>query len=238
MNNSHEKKLTGTIVDVRKLDASLKDSMLELMQKFYYADEKSFLNDLANKDRVILLSDSSQKIQGFTSAKIFNLDWPEPVKIIFSGDTIIHPDFWGTLELPRTWGQFMLDTIAESASHRLFWFLISSGFRTYRFLPAYFNEFYPRFDGETPEEFRKILNAAAIQLFGESFNSETGIIKLSNPTPLKEIIAPPNDERRKNPHINFFLSKNPGYVDGDELACITELSLNNIKPFVKRLLRA
>jgi len=234
-----DRKLSGQIERVSNLAQDVREAMFMLMNEFYHADKATFLSDLEEKSRVILLKDKAGQIKGFTSARIFDLTVAnETIKILFSGDTIIHPDFWGTLELPRIWGRFMLDTLEEIGPQSLYWLLISSGFRTYRFLPAYFHEFYPRHDKATPAKMQKILDDAASWLFGERYDSRVGIIRLEHPTPLRECLSAAGEERRGNPHVDFFLKCNPGCVEGDELACITKLSLENIKPFVKRLLRS
>lgn len=233
------KVLYGQIIDIEHITNDIRHSMFNLMDKFYFAEKESFFEDLSKKDSVILLRDDNSLIRGFTSSQLFDLNvHGKIVKILFSGDTIIHPDYWGSLELPRTWGKYMLDTIAKLGNIDLFWFLISSGFKTYRFLPAYFHEFFPRHDIATPKKMQETFDAAAYHLFSEKYNAETGIIKLQNPTPLKNGISDPTESNIKNPHIAFFLEKNPGYIYGDELACITRLTTNNIKPFVKRLIKA
>lgn len=235
---SHEKKLSGKIERVENLDLETRQTMFALMNEFYHADEAVFFHDLDQKNRVILLFAPENQLKGFTSARIFDLGVDgETVKVLFSGDTIIHPDYWGTLELPRIWGHFMLETLAEIGTTPLYWFLISSGYRTYRFLPAYFHEFFPRFDKATPAEMQQILDAAAKTLFAERYDNQSGLIKLEHPTPLRQSVADSGEEKRGNPHIDFFLSRNPGCVEGEELACITRLTLDNIKPFVKRLLK-
>jgi len=200
--------------------------------------EAAFFDDLAKKDTVIILKDLNENIRGFTSSMLFSIYIDdEELKILYSGDTIIHPDFWGSLELPRLWGQFMLNTIDNIGKTKLFWFLISSGYKTYRFLPAYFHKFYPRYNEQTPDEMQHISNVAADHLFADKYNANTGIIKLEQPTPLKDGISDPTEQNLKNPHISFFIEKNPGYINGEELACLTKLTIDNIKPFVKRLLK-
>ncbi|MDD3149076.1 MAG: hypothetical protein PHD82_17435 [Candidatus Riflebacteria bacterium] len=236
--SSAGKTLNGRIVAVDALTAEYKDSMYRLMHEFYQVARDSFFSDLSRKTSVILLEDTSGKLRGFTSAAIYDLEaGTEKVKILFSGDTIIHSDYWGSLELPRVWGHFMFETLQSCGSVPLFWFLISSGYRTYRFLPAYFVEFFPRFDRPTPPDMQKILDAAAKSLFSESYDAKTGIVRLSNPTPLRAGISEPAAERLQNQHISFFLQKNPGHEAGDELACLTRLHWDNFKPFVKRLLK-
>jgi hypothetical protein len=41
----------------------------------------------------------------------------------------------------------------------------------------------------------------------------------------------------KNPHKNFFFKKNPGYIHGDELVCLTEIDEDNFTAAAKRMLR-
>ncbi|EKD81455.1 MAG: hypothetical protein ACD_39C01800G0002 [uncultured bacterium] len=236
--SENDKKLNGRVIPVKQLSADAKRSMFELMHQFYFVEQASFLADLANKSSVVLLEDSQGALRGFTSVALFDLHIDnQPVKILFSGDTIVHPDFWGSLELPRVWGRFMLEALQECGDIPLYWFLISSGYKTYRFLPAYFKEFFPRFDSETPVKIQKIMDAAASKLFNSAYDAARGIIRLEHPTPLRSGVSDPTAERLANQHIAFFLARNPGYDAGDELACMTHLCLENFKPFVHRLLK-
>jgi hypothetical protein len=236
--SEEDKKLVGRVVAVNQLDEGIKNTMFALMQQFYFVERPAFFNDLANKSSVVLLEDSTALLRGFTSVALFDLMIDnQPLKILFSGDTIIHPDFWGSLELPRVWGKFMYETLQSCGKTPLYWFLISSGYKTYRFLPAYFNEFFPRHDCETPAQMQRIVDAAATKLFNSSYDAGRGIIRLEHPTPLRAGISDPAKERQANSHIAFFLEKNPGYDAGDELACIARLQLDNFKPYVRRLLK-
>ena len=42
--------------------------------------------------------------------------------------------------------------------------------------------------------------------------------------------------RRNNRHVRFFLEKNPGYRRGDELSCLTDLAVSNIKPMALKMI--
>ena len=33
--------------------------------------------------------------------------------------------------------------------------------------------------------------------------------------------------RQDDPHVHYFLERNPGYAEGDELVCLAEVSLAN-----------
>jgi hypothetical protein len=41
--------------------------------------------------------------------------------------------------------------------------------------------------------------------------------------------------RQNDPHVKFFLERNPDYVRGVELVCITEISHENIRPFARHM---
>jgi hypothetical protein len=40
--------------------------------------------------------------------------------------------------------------------------------------------------------------------------------------------------RRQNPHVAFFLAKNPGHAEGEELLCVASLHPDNLRPIVRR----
>jgi hypothetical protein len=70
--------------------------------------------------------------------------------------------------------------------------------------------------------------------FKDAYDPETGVLHLSRSrgymraqwVELGEAIV-------SKPEVAFFLQKNPGYVYGDELVCLTELSDENMR-FVSR----
>src|SRR3546814_17883638 len=51
-----------------------------------------------------------------------------------------------------------------------------------------------------------------------------------------DLEIPEKDRRR--PDVLFFLQRNPGYDQGDELVCLTELSLENQNPLAARIFAA
>src|SRR5205823_6261147 len=104
-------------------------------------------------DWVIQLIDPvTDALCGFSTQALLDVDVAgrRPVKALFSGDTIIDRGHWGVSALTRVWGRLALSLIDALPSTELYWFLISKGYKTYRFLPVFFREFYPRHDAPTP----------------------------------------------------------------------------------------
>lgn len=213
--------------------------MFQLFERCFEANPDHFARDLQNKQWIILLRESeSDKLAGFTSLKLFDFEFHgESMIIVYDGDTVIAPEFWGTTMLSKTWIKTVLN-LTESDSRPVYWLLITSGFRTYRFLPVFYQEFYPRHDQETPIDKRELMDVLARRLFGKDYLKDLGVVRFSDgATPLKDHLAAVDDSRLDDPHINFYIHTNPGHVQGDELVCLTRIADDNYTPAGRRMLR-
>lgn len=232
-------RLIGTVTTPPELTLSERDRMFGLMAAhFDQVERRTFDLDLDEKGWVVILRDkTSGEIQGFSTLMILDaLVSGEPIKAVFSGDTIVHRDYWGETELASVWGQFILSLIRSYTDVRFYWFLISKGFRTYKFLPVYFKEFFPRHDQQTPPFEAELLATLATLKFPSTYNPKTGVIHVEGSKDrLRPELAEVSEGRQEDPNVRFFLSKNPGYAEGDELACVAELSETNLKPIALRV---
>ncbi len=143
-------------------------SMLALLDEHFEGVSASrFERDLEEKDWVILLKDrASGALAGFTTFMRFACPAEPGVVAFFSGDTIVRRAAWTETLLARAWAQLAFGLASREADAETYWFLICSGFRTYRFLPVYFREFHPRFDAATPARAAQIAARLASAKFG------------------------------------------------------------------------
>jgi hypothetical protein len=229
------KGLKGSIVQINELSDSLKKEMYELFITYFVVSEKVFMEDMSKKDEVLLLCDEKTgAIKGFSTIKLIHLTVEHVrIKAIFSGDTIIDTLYRSETELIKHVGRFVYERIEEEV--KFYWFLITMGFRTYRFLPLFFHEYYPRYDKHTPVFEQKVMNALAVKEFGNCYNKEMGVIIPTSENYLKETYATIPSRRLANPHIEYFLKRNPGFAKGEELVCIAEISKQNFKPIFYRI---
>ncbi len=150
------------------------------------------------------------------------------IAAFFSGDTIIHRDYWGETILSRIWAQTVFAEVDRLTVERpealVYWFLICSGYKTWRFPPVFFREFYPNAASATPPHVQRILDALGRSKFGEEYLPGEGIVRFRAATPLRPGVAEITDQRLHDPHVAFFAHANPGHHRGDELACLAELS--------------
>ncbi len=225
------KKLSGSLIPVQKLTQEDRERMFVLLDE-HFSDVRydAFIHDLNEKDWVIVLRDCIDNvIQGFSTQKILEVSLNGKVcRALFSGDTIVSRAYWQQTELMRIWGLFVLRLIDEYHNDELYWFLISMGYRTYRFLPVFFKEFYPCYKAEMPPEMKARIDTFARLKYPFEYNPLSGVIRLASPCmKLKKGISDVTEQLLSNPHINFFVGSNPFHYAGDELACIARLSRDN-----------
>jgi hypothetical protein len=232
-------KLHNEIVPVDSLDVSDRDMLFTLYSRHYCgASREQFENDLAEKDVVILLRDrADHQVCGFSTQMILRQRiGGRDVRALFSGDTIIAPSHWGDQELRRGWCRYAAAALTAEPGVPLYWFLMTKGYRTYLYLPVFFRDFFPHYDRETPRELQRTLDRFARQKFGDAYDAGSGLIRFAEPHgQLTEELSGVPERRAKDPHVEFFLQRNPDYVKGVELACITEISHENIRPFARHM---
>jgi hypothetical protein len=162
-----------------------------------------------------------------------------PITALFSGDTIIAPECWHEQALTHVWGRLALALMDRHPIGSLYWFLISKGYKTYRFLPIFFHEFYPRAEATTPMPVRAILDALGKRKFADLYDQVRGVIRASAAKDrLREGVADVTPSRLKDPHVRFFLGRNPQYTEGEELCCLAPLSRENFTPAAYRVIGA
>lgn len=230
--------LDGCVRRVAELEPREREQMRALLQR-YFEDvaPARFAADLDEKEWAVLLRDRAGQLQGFSTLMRLRASVDgRPVVGFFSGDTIIDREHWGGTALPRLWAQHVFALAAEVREARVFWFLISSGYKTYRFLPTFFRTFYPAYSAPTPPEMQRTLDALALLKFPDEYDPARGVVRLAQATPLRAGVADLTPERRGDPHVAFFAAANPGHADGDELACLTEIAPSNLTPAGRRML--
>lgn len=234
-----EKKLIGKLMEVSELSIRHKTRMLNLL-KLYFDNVKEdlFFKDLCGKKWVIIFEDTiNGEMQGFSTQTLMDAEVDSiPIKALFSGDTIIDKNYWGSRELPRVWGRLVLSLIEEHRGMKFYWFYISKGYMTYLLMPRYFYNFYPKYDTEIPQFEKKVLNILAFKRFGSGYDAERGIVRIKFNYYLKNRVGQITDDLLKDPNIRFFKNKNPNYSKGEELACLIELTEENMKPIFKQVI--
>ena len=225
--------LSATVI----LRESIDESLVEAMYRLYsanYLDTSStlFRSDLAEKSHVLLLRNATGELCGFSTIELYSsaVDG-NVVRVIYSGDTIVAPAYWGSQALAFEWLRFAGEVERQAPETPLYWLLIVKGHRTYRFLPAFARRYLPHYAHAATAQELRTREVLAEARFGEKFNSQTGVVRF--PVCMGRLnsgLADISERHLRLPEVAHFVALNPGYRDGDELVCLCRLAQENLRP--------
>lgn len=221
--------LTTTFCSPDDLTAADRDAMFALMDLVYERmDRDVFEADLAGKDEVIVLRDSASGLVGFSTQRLLTINVEDDsVTGVFSGDTVIHPEHWGSPALLQAFARHYIIERPEP----LYWFLVSKGHRTYRMLTTFFTEFWPDRRAATPARARAIMDAYATALYPDDYDPASGVLAYrQSKDRLRPGVAGITEGLARNPDVAHFVSLNPGHELGHDLVCLAELSPDRLRP--------
>ena len=235
------KQLVSRTVPVSALDAGLVAQAFALFARSYDgADRARFERDLSEKQRIILLRDrATGALKGFSTVLVQPMPAGHRGMVVFSGDTVIDREYWGQKQLQIAFTRILLELKLRAPHRPLYWFLISKGYRTYMLLGNAFPRAVPRYDRADAPALRSALDALAAARFGSAYDDRAGVVRFeSDHERVREGLAPVTPRHLANPHVSFFVARNPGHHRGDELACLAEVRLIDIARIGARLLTA
>lgn len=230
--------LTGQLVRVTEIGAGRRDEMYALMDNYYESIARStFDADLDGKEWVIEIADkSSNRLIGFSSQVLMHLQVDgRSIRTLFSGDTIVDRNWRGQQKLFQISGWFLRRLMEAYPDDELYWFLISKGYKTYRFLPLFFHEFYPCCARTTPARHKSVSDALGARIDPSRYDPRSGILR-AGPAGcrLRPGVADITPNRLRDQHVRFFAEANPGHSRGDELCCLASLTPTNFTPAAYR----
>jgi hypothetical protein len=211
-------------------------TMYRLYESYYDATSPAvFRSDLDGKQFVIALREG-RELRGFSTLALIDFAFQGCAgRALFSGDTIIDHRYWGEQTLARAFCRFAGRLKAAEPAVPLYWWLISKGYRTYRYLSVFSKNYYPNPVTQTPPEFRARIDTLARVRFGSAYDPELGVIRYPDSRGhLKPQWAAVKASARERPEVRYFLECNPRFHEGEELCCLTELEANNLRSFARR----
>ncbi|HVT57025.1 MAG TPA: hypothetical protein VHR45_01380 [Thermoanaerobaculia bacterium] len=242
--------MRGRLVAREALGADVRRRMEQLLAAhFEGVTHASFNRDLDEKNWVVLLEEGG-RLSGFTTLLTYESSVAgEPLAVVYSGDTIMERGAHGSAALPQAWiaavralhegglgGNIGGAGAAPSRpQRRLFWLLLTSGFRTYRFLPVFWRDFQPCPGTPPPPAARSLLDALARERLGSCYLPELGIARLAAPQLLARDLREVPAGKLADPYVALFLASNPGWESGDELVCLTEIAAHNLTAAGRRM---
>lgn len=231
--------LRGAIVPRPSLTGDDLRAMHALMVRHYDGVAwAKFMSDLAEKDGALVLRDGSGSIHGFSTYFVRDGSGPTGAyRVLFSGDTIVDAGSWGRMVTLRTLGALFAELLT-TPEPPLHWLLLSKGVRTYLLLPLLFHRFCPGGGlGPGSPEHALLLHLAR-RRYGATFDASSSVVRPAGSADrLKPCWAQVSDARRAHPHARYFLTNNPGHVQGEELVSLAPVTPENLTDAGRRFVR-
>ncbi len=202
-------------------------AMERLYREFYVgADEADFRRDLAEKDYAILLRGTG--VCGFSTMKLVEV---AGMRVLFSGDTVVETSQRGQWGLAGGFGHMIKFVECMFPDETAYWFLISKGARTYRFLPTFFRRYVPGpvADADLSARLARVASA----FYPREYNPATGVLHFVGK---KDRLR--GDLLRRDTESVRFRALNPGWMNGDELCCLAPLATDNLNRLGLRVIEA
>jgi len=233
------KSLTCRFYRTHEVNIARLIEMHSIFCRFYEnADLATFIHDMNAKKGVFILSEKrSGRIVGFSTYNEIELDYRGQKAIgVFSGDTIVEPEYWGNKTMHTAFAMKMLKTKILRPTTPVFWLLISKGYKTYLLMAHNFERFYPRHD-QQDNELAALTEQYCQKLYPYAYREEAKVLDFGEGYhALKDEVADIDPTMRAaNPHIRFFEQSNPEWRRGTELPCVSEIRFSTIGRFFKKL---
>lgn len=224
-----------------KLPEETREAMWAVFSRFYEATTKPvFERDLAEKNHVIILRDEGDRsLRGFSTLKVYRRTHAgRPCVAVFSGDTVLEPAYWGQTALPIAFFRYLMSTKLRAINIPVYWFLLSKGYRTYLTMSRNLVHYWPRHEEETPPWEQSLIDFLARDKFGEAYQADRGVVSFATPEGyLRPEVAPIQPELLNQRDVAFFVERNPGHAQGEELCCLGSVDFALVVSFTSKHLR-
>jgi hypothetical protein len=235
---SNNRRIYSEVSEVGTICPTVRNDMFRILDRYYdCVNFNQFESDFKNKTYAILLRNDAGQLVGFSTLE----HWHETIdgqalQFVFSGDTIIEHDYWGGQTFAASWIRLVARLKLSHKNVPMYWFLIVKGHRTYRYLPNFSKSYFPAPNIETPAHIKRLIDHLCVERFGAAYYHSSGTVRFEKSMGhLKEIWSEIDPADLAQEPVQFFLQRNPRYKNGEELACLTEVSAENMRPFARRI---
>ena len=239
---NNNKSLYARYYPLNKIGVMEIRQMYAVFQRYYQnTDVETFIKDLSRKSGVILVRTKKEKrLVGFST--LVSMDVNEPGlkgKGIFSGDTIIEKEYWGSRALQLCFFRYVLAQKLMSPHRPVFWFLISKGYKTFLLMANNFKHYYPNPEGRD-SHLQGVVQTYCEQLFPGHYDQAREILDFGeNAQCLRGDVAAISEELRlTHEKIRFFEIRNPTWTKGTELPCVGIIDYASAFGFVSKAVRS
>ena len=214
-----------------------KEEMFDLYNQYYEVEKSSFYNRFQSNDFYAIYT-RDEKVVGFTGFRLrsFQLE-DEEVMTLYLGQTVMHRSCRGKSLLPRTCSMIFAQHFLKTPAMPIYCWCDSLTYKPFLLFSNSLKKSYPSRKEETPAKVKDLITQLGMHYYKDTFNPETGTVYKKN-----NIIDDPSaiiteEDRQKNPDIDFFAKANPGHANGHGLITIAPINFTNFLFLVKKCIK-
>jgi hypothetical protein len=222
---------------VSRLSAGELAALWTVYSAFFDTERTAFERAVERSDEVIRFHDANDgRLCGMALISAYAASHEgRDFRVLSTGAVCLEPPYRGLNAVQRA-GLFRL--ARERLRHPLsdvYWYFDTFSYKSYLLLPRNLPEYWPRADRSTPAWESGVIAVLAQRHGGEAWNPITGVIGAQGRR-LRPGVAEvlPADH---NPHVRFFLRRNPGHAAGERLPCLCPLNLRNVAAIARTAAR-
>ena len=221
---------TAALLPIGVLTARDRAEMLGLYKRYYVrVENERFFADLDRKERIAIVRDADGRISAFTSMTTLDLsEGNDRLVGLFSGDTIVDSpgrQYPHLAALTVSYAEILRQRFQGT---KVYYVLLSKGWRTFRAMSTFFREYAPRVRGRAPAHCTEVIDRVGRFHFPGQYMQSLGIIRYAGGG---QSIRPGSAEDiqpgRDIADQEDFLALNPGYLQGDEIICVADCAPGN-----------
>ena len=225
-------------IDIRRtksLTASELDEIWTVTDRYVETTRTVYEKKLKALPEVGLWRTREGRLVGLVSLDVYRTRFEGRASIIFfTSSVVIESAFRGRNLVIRTGLRMVIREKLKRPWLPAYWFFDTFSYKSYRLLPTYFDEFWPRHGRATPAHVVAFIDHLSRPRYGDDWIADRGVVRRSGQKRLRPETAPVDDAALLDPHVAFFDAINPGHRDGDMLVCLAPLTVRNVAGAVWR----
>jgi len=238
---TNSKKLYTRLQPINRVSVVDIQQMYDVFRRYYdLRDLDTFVRDLSKKTAIVIVRErESNRVVGFSTLLAMDIKvGGKTARGVFSGDTIMEKEYWGSKALNNRIAQYMFAEKLRNLGKPVYWMLISKGYKTFLLLTNNFMAYYPNRENRHPH-LKKVVEHYCDRLFPGCYDEKTGVLDFGDRSMfLKGEVAGITEEMREaQPNIAFFEERNPEWARGTELPCVGVLDMPNFLRFAMRAMK-
>lgn len=215
------------IKNQKKISAQEMEEMYEIYKSSYHIPYAEFLRKKESIDAYAFYYAPSGELVGFTGIRDQKVRAEKTkYRCFYIGQTMILPEFRGKSLIQRTVVKLFFSHYLRTPFRKVIVWNDSLTYRPFLVIAKGVKHFHPSPHEHNPS-LEKVRNILGKKYYGDSYDGNTGIVRKQNAVLTSSEL---NISARKldDPYVQFFISQNPKYYEGNGLITLCPASFKNM----------